>query len=71
MTVMFRRITTVSDMAEFYRNYYPTFRMERFYKLVKQFHLDEKRKVHTFSKGVKTAFCNSGHQRGNEIPPVR
>lgn len=44
---------TVSDMAEFYRNYYPTFRMERFYKLVKQFHLDEKRKVHTFSKGVK------------------
>ncbi len=63
---------TVSDMAEFYRNYYPTFRMERFYKLVKQFHLDEKRKgAYLFQRSKKTAFCNSGHQRGNEIPPVR
>lgn len=42
-----------ADLAEFYRLYYPKFEIQRFQKLMRQFQLDEKRKVNSFSKGMK------------------
>lgn len=44
---------TPSDLLKFYKSYYPSFQVQRFSKLMKQFHLDEKRKINTFSKGMK------------------
>lgn len=44
---------TPEDMVRFYKNYYPSFEKQRFYKLMKQFQLDTKRKINTFSKGMK------------------
>ena len=44
---------TPEDMAKFYRNYYAKFDMQRFCKLMDEFHLDRKRKISTFSKGMK------------------
>ena len=41
------------DMAEFYRYIYPRFQQARFETMMKQFHLDGKRKISTFSKGMK------------------
>ncbi len=41
------------DMAQYYRSVYPDFDPERFGKLIKQFGLEEKRKIKTFSKGMK------------------
>ena len=41
------------DMAEFYRCIYPRFQQARFETMMKQFHLDGKRKISTFSKGMK------------------
>ena len=44
---------TPEDMALFYNNYYPAFEMQRFYKLMEQFHLNPKSRIRTFSKGMK------------------
>lgn len=44
---------TPYDLALFYKRYYPTFRTDRFYKLLAQFQLDEKRRISTLSKGMK------------------
>lgn len=44
---------TAADMVRFYKNYYPAFDIHRYYKLMKQFHLDERRRINTFSKGMK------------------
>jgi ABC-2 type transport system ATP-binding protein len=44
---------TPEDMVRYYRNYYPSFDSARFAKLMKQFQLDTKRKIQTFSKGMK------------------
>ena len=44
---------TAEDMGRFYRNYYPGFDSHRFYKMMEEFHLERKRKIHTFSKGMK------------------
>ena len=41
------------EMAEFYRCIYPGFQQARFETMMKQFHLDGKRKISTFSKGMK------------------
>lgn len=41
------------DMARYYKTMYPSFDRSRFSKLMKQFCLDEKRKIDTFSKGMK------------------
>ncbi|MDO4438049.1 MAG: ABC transporter ATP-binding protein [Eubacteriales bacterium] len=41
------------DMAASYRNTYTNFDMNRYRKLLKEFGLDERRKIHTFSKGMK------------------
>lgn len=44
---------TAIDMAAFYQMHYPKFESQRFMKLMRQFHLDEKRRVSSFSKGMK------------------
>ncbi|MDO4272627.1 MAG: ABC transporter ATP-binding protein [Eubacteriales bacterium] len=44
---------TPADLFRFYKCYYPSFQMQRFTKLMKQFHLDQTRKINTFSKGMK------------------
>ncbi len=41
------------DMMEFYSRIYPQFNKERFHKLLGSFGLEARRKVHTFSKGMK------------------
>jgi len=44
---------TPISMMGFYQNYYPEFNRERFLTLVEKFGLNPKRKIHTFSKGMK------------------
>ena len=44
---------TAADMVRFYRNFYPEFRIKLFHELMDQFHLEERRKISTFSKGMK------------------
>lgn len=44
---------TPAEMMRFYRTCYPTFDEARWHRLMEQFALDEKRKVNTFSKGMK------------------
>jgi len=41
------------DMAKYYAGVYPTFNMEKFTSLLFDFGLDPKRKINTFSKGMK------------------
>ncbi|MGN1030223.1 MAG: ABC transporter ATP-binding protein [Butyricicoccaceae bacterium] len=45
--------STPEEMERYYRMYYPKFDHERFLKLVNGFGLDPKRKIRTFSKGMK------------------
>ncbi|MDO5405785.1 MAG: ABC transporter ATP-binding protein [Eubacteriales bacterium] len=42
-----------TDMMTYYRVVYPDFDVERFHRLMKSFDLSEKRKINTFSKGMK------------------
>ena len=44
---------TPGDMANFYRYYYPRFDIQRFYKFLHQFGLDEKKRISSFSKGMR------------------
>lgn len=44
---------TPAEMMEYYRIVYPKFDAERFRKLMKNFELNERRKINTFSKGMK------------------
>ncbi len=44
---------TPADMAKFYSDYYPRFDMARFLEMLGKFQLDKKRKINTFSKGMK------------------
>ena len=41
------------DMMTYYSRVYDRFDKERFHRLMKSFCLDEKRRIHTFSKGMK------------------
>ena len=41
------------EMMRFYKNIYPAFDAPRFYKLMDSFSLDFRRKIATFSKGMK------------------
>ena len=41
------------DMARFYSSFYPDFDSERFFTLLSAFGLDRRRKINTFSKGMK------------------
>lgn len=45
--------TTMDKMAEFYRNLYPRFSMERYHNLVQKFGLNPRSSLHTFSKGMR------------------
>ncbi len=45
--------STPRDMMAYYKMVYPRFDEERFHGLMKSFDLDEKRKINTFSKGMK------------------
>ncbi len=47
-----RNSTAVSSM-QFYRNFYPGFDTEKFQKLLQEFHLDPRRKILQYSKGMK------------------
>lgn len=44
---------TAADMMRFYKMVYPGFDEPRFHSLMNSFDLDEKRKINTFSKGMK------------------
>ena len=44
---------TPYDMKEYYKTIYPHFNQDRYHQLMKNFGLDEKRKIRTFSKGMK------------------
>lgn len=44
---------TPDDMKTFYQGIYPNFDADRFGKLLKSFELDGRRKIQTFSKGMK------------------
>lgn len=44
---------TPNDMKNYYRVIYPNFDDSRFDQLMKQFDLDQKRKINTYSKGMK------------------
>ena len=44
---------TAADMVRFYRNFYPRYRVKLFHELMDQFHLEENRKISTYSKGMK------------------
>lgn len=41
------------EMGSYYKSIYPSFDMERYRKLLSDFGLSEKRKINTFSKGMK------------------
>lgn len=45
------------DMMNFYRNFYKDFDTERYKKYLNNFQLDPKRKINTFSKGMKKQLC--------------
>ncbi len=45
--------TTPEEMMNFYHTVYPGFDKKRFHHLMKSFELDERRKINTFSKGMK------------------
>ena len=44
---------TPRDIADFYRCYYPKFDVQRFSKFLRQFHMDDKKRISTFSKGMR------------------
>lgn len=44
---------TAREMMTYYKKVYPKFDENRFHHLMKSFELDEKRKINTFSKGMK------------------
>lgn len=44
---------TPEDMKNYYKTVYKNFDVDRYIKLMKSFNLDEKRKIKTFSKGMK------------------
>ena len=44
---------TPKDMAQLYQTYYPGFDRERYGKMLEKFGLDPRRKIDTFSKGMK------------------
>lgn len=47
---------TPEESMHFYKLFFPQFDKEKFYLMLEQFHLDKKRKINTFSKGMKKQF---------------
>ena len=71
-TVYFPADYTPRDIADFYRCYYPKFDVQRFSKFLRQFHMDDKKRISTFFKrNEKTASCAPGSQRRYKIPALR
>lgn len=52
-TTYFFQNAVPEDMAKYYAMYYPKYDMDRFRKLTENMGLDRKRKISTFSKGMK------------------
>lgn len=52
-TAYFFQNATIEDMANFYKVYYPRYDRKRLAKLLDKIGLDSKRKISTFSKGMK------------------
>lgn len=52
-TAYFFPNATAKTMAEYYGVVYPGFDFERFYQLLDKFHLERRRKISAFSKGMK------------------
>ena len=52
-TSYFFQNATIEDMADFYSAYYPRYDRKRMTKLLGKISLDSKRKISTFSKGMK------------------
>lgn len=52
-TAYFFPNATIQTMEDYYTIVYPAFNRERFTELVEKFGLDKKRKINTFSKGMK------------------
>ena len=44
---------TLQTMKEFYQNLYPQFDQDGFEMLIRQFNLNENKRIRTFSKGMK------------------
>lgn len=44
---------TLQDMEHYYSSIYENFNKEKFYQYLEHFELDKKRKINTFSKGMK------------------
>lgn len=44
---------TAEDLVRFYKNFYPEFDEEKFFDFLERFELSPKRKIKTFSKGMK------------------
>ncbi len=51
--LFFIKGTTPKSLAEYYTGIYPTFDTKKYMKLLDTFHLDSKKRVATFSKGMK------------------
>ena len=49
----FFRNATPIDMVNYYSSVYKDFQQEKFYSFLKKFELEKKRKINTFSKGMK------------------
>ncbi len=50
---MFFDFPTIRDVANFYRGIYPTWNEERYKSLMEKFPLDDKKRIKTFSKGMR------------------
>ena len=45
--------SSIRDMAKFYQGFYPAFSMERYEKLKEVFHIDDRKPIKRFSKGMQ------------------
>lgn len=53
----FFRSGTPKDMLKLYQTYYPGFQTGKWFSLMEKFSLSPKRKIHTFSKGMRKLLC--------------
>ena len=51
--IYYQTADTIKDLKELYRGIYPKFDIQRFERLKEVFHLDEKKQVRRFSKGMQ------------------
>ena len=71
-TAWFFPNATPAAMKEYYKILYPGFDENRFNEMIKKFDLDPKRKLSTFSKGMKkTGVCPFRALRQYRVPSLR